>query len=228
MTELTNTPQRQSSDPMHSDSATGDIRPDPKRRRTRRRRWYLLAAIPVMLLTLMVILSSPRGSCTLIGIEPGYSWVSFDLSSFDLSPVLAHAALPVQVRACVRERYSTSWFALPEPTSTCASFTVDQRGFAIDGRGSDHDLDPLGLPNVVLKDHDLDPWSLPEVLFKEPSLSWEEPIAFRLNVSQSGNSIIDSSAAVLSHKDEINGPPLSSVAIVTSMLRLPSTCVSVS
>jgi hypothetical protein len=191
---------------MDSDSNAGGIRPDGKRHRTRRRRWYLFAVILATLLTLLMILSSPRGSCTLIGIEPAHSWVRFDLSSLDLSPVLAHAALPVQVRVCVRERYSTSWFALPEPTTTCASFTVDQRGFAIDGRGSDHDLDPLGLPNVVLKDHDLDPWSLPEVMLQEPSLSWEEPIAFRLNVSQSGNSIFDSSASVQAYKEEINGP----------------------
>lgn len=162
--------------------------------------------IPATLLILAVSLSSGHG-CTLIGVYPDYSWVSFDLSRFDLFP-FAHAAMPVHVRACVGERYSTVRFGLQQPGSACASFTIDERGprFTIDGRGTDHDVDPSGLPGVLLKDHDLDPWSLPEVVFKDPSLSWEEPLAFRLNVSQLGDSIFDSSAMGESHKDEINGP----------------------
>jgi hypothetical protein len=98
MTELTNTPERQSRDRMDSNSDAGEIRPNQKRRRTRRRRWYLLAVIPVILLTLVVIriASLPMHGCTLVGIYPEPD----SGVSFRLDPVLANAAMPVHVRAC--------------------------------------------------------------------------------------------------------------------------------
>src|SRR5215207_1404501 len=123
MRDLTTTPEGQSGDPMDSDSDAGDIRPDPKRPRTRRRRWFLLASIPVMLLTLMVCAAAtlPGGGCTLEGIFPEPETGV----SFELTPFLADAAMPVHVLACVRERYS-AWrgVAVPKPPSSCASFTV--------------------------------------------------------------------------------------------------------
>ena len=109
MTELTDTPERQPHDPVDSDS--GDIPPTPKRHRTRRRRWYLFAVILAVILTLVVTLSS-KHMCTAIGSDSGIS--------FDLNPVLAHASLPVHVRACI--------------PSSCASFTVEpwgSEGFAV-------------------------------------------------------------------------------------------------
>jgi hypothetical protein len=46
MKELTNTPERQSSERMDSDPDADDIRTDRGRHRSRRLRWYLLAMIP--------------------------------------------------------------------------------------------------------------------------------------------------------------------------------------
>ena len=167
MTDLTTTPEGQSGYPMDSDSDAGDIRPDPKRPRTRRRRWYLLPVIPVIpviLLTLLVISIGSMHGCTLEGIIPEpESGVSFELA-----PFLADAAMPVHVRACVRERYSTLRFAMPKPPSSCASFTV----YALS-------WDPRG------------------VFIEDPPLTWEQPIAVRLTMKdQAGNSIFDSSAVV--------------------------------
>ena len=194
MTEHMNTSERQSGDPMDSDSETGDIRPDPKRRRTRRRRWYLLAVTPALILTLAACGVLRQGPCHMGGVTPADSGVTFALSRLDLSPVLAHAAMPVHVRACVRDRYSTLRFAEPKPTSSCVSLTFDQRGpaFSVDGQGTDLDLDP---------------WSPPDVLYiKDPPVTWEVPIAVRLNVSWANDSVFDSSAVVQPYKLEPNGP----------------------
>jgi hypothetical protein len=92
MTELTNTPERQPLDLMHPDSNTADVQPDPKRHRTRGRHRYLFALVPAIFLTLTMILSMTHISCTALGADSGVS--------FDLNPVLAHASLPVHVRAC--------------------------------------------------------------------------------------------------------------------------------
>lgn len=177
MTDLTTTPEGQSSYPMDSDSDAGDIRPDPKRPRTRRRRWYLLAVIPVMLLTLMVWAASGGGGCTLGGIIPEPETGV----SFELAPFLADAAMPVHVRACVRERYSTWRFAMPKPPSSCASFTV----YALPDREAWWD------------NYEVDPWDPRGVFIEDPPLTWEQPIAVRLTMKdQAGNSIFDSSAVV--------------------------------
>jgi hypothetical protein len=72
MTELTNTPERQSRDPTDSPDA-GNVRPNPESHRTRRWRWYLLAVIPVIpviLLTLAVSRIFSGGRCITVGIEP--------------------------------------------------------------------------------------------------------------------------------------------------------------
>jgi hypothetical protein len=129
MTELTNTPERQSSERMDSDPDAGDIRPD-RGRRSRRRRWYLLAVIPVVLLTLVVIriASLPMHGCTLVGIYPEPD----SGVSFRLAPVLANAAMPVHVRACV--------------PSSCASITVRNWSVGLfKGRGVWERLVPGGL-----------------------------------------------------------------------------------
>lgn len=187
MTELTNTSERQSSYPMDSGSEADDIRPDPKRRRTRRGRWYLLATIPVMFLTLMVCVAAtlPAG-CTLQGHLPEPETGVF----FDVDPFLADEARTVHARACVRERYSGLKFAMPKPSSSCASFIV----YA--------DL-PLHREDPYYDE--VDPWSDgavnqgdPRRLFiEEPPLTWEQPVAVRLTMTdQAGNSIFDSSAVV--------------------------------
>lgn len=179
MTDLTTTtPEGQSGDPMDSDSETGDIRPNAKRRRSRRRRWALLAAIPVMLLTLMVCAAAtlPDG-CTLEGIVPEPK----NGVSFQVAPFLVDAAMPVHVRACVRERYSTLRLAMPKPSSSCASFTV------------------YALPDGEARwtKHEVDPFNPRGVFIEEPPLTWEQPIAVRLTMKdQAGNSIFDSSALV--------------------------------
>jgi hypothetical protein len=177
MTDLTTTPEGQSGDPMDSDSDAGEIRPDPKRPRTRRRRWYLLAVIPVMLLTLMVWAASGDRGCTLGAIIPEPETGV----SFELTPFLADAAMPVHVRACVRERYSTWRVAMPKPPSSCASFTV----YALPGR------------EALWRKYQVDPWDPRGVFIEDPPLTWEQPIAVRLTMKdQAGNSIFDSSAVV--------------------------------
>ena len=124
----------------------------------------MIPVIPVILLTLLVISIGSMHGCTLEGIIPEpESGVSFELA-----PFLADAAMPVHVRACVRERYSTLRFAKSKPPSSCASFTV----YALS-------------------------WHARGVFIEDPPLTWEQPIAVRLTMKdQAGKSIFDSSAVV--------------------------------
>ena len=188
MTELTNTPERQSHDPMDSGSDAGDIRPDPKRRRSRRGRWYLLATIPVMFLTLMVCAAATfsRGSCHTVGILPEPENGVF----FDVDPFLADEARTVHARACVRERYSGLRFAMPKSSGSCASFTVYPDSPLDPESPWSEEADPWS-------DGEVDPWEPRQVFIEEPPLTWEQPIAVRLTIrDQAGNSIFDSSAVV--------------------------------
>jgi hypothetical protein len=177
MKELTNTPERQSSERMDSDPDADDIRPDRGRHRSRRRRWYLLAVISVILLTLVVIhnASLPMHGCTLVGIHPEPD----SGVSFRLAPVLANAAMPVHVRACV--------------PSSRASITV--RNWSVGllkgrGFGSDWYLEGSGMVRV-----------------KDPSLTLE-PITVQLTMADRvGTSMFDSSAVVQPHMFAPNGPP---------------------
>jgi hypothetical protein len=190
MTERTNTPERQARDLMDPDSGTADVPPDPKRR-TQRRRWYLFALIPAILLALTTILSGTR-SCTALGAYSGIS--------FDLTPVLAHASLPVHVRACI--------------PSSCASFTVEQwgsEGFAVcDGPK----CPPLPAPNGAMiefiDDQRQRDWWITGILVvqvNDPELTFWRPITVRLRVSdRAGNSMFDSSALVKPHMFQPNGP----------------------
>jgi hypothetical protein len=190
MTELTNTPERQSRDPMDSDSDTGDIRPNPKRHRTRRRRWYLFAVILAVILTLAVGLFS-KHMCTAIGAYSGIS--------FDLNPVLAHASSPVHVRACI--------------PSSCASFTVEHwgsGGFAVCDAPK---CPPLPAPNgasaiefIQQRQRDWEMQGILVVQVKDPALAWI-PVVVRLTVEdQEGNAIFDSSAWVRPDMYQPNGP----------------------
>jgi hypothetical protein len=172
--EPTNTPELHFSDPMDSDSDAGNIQSNPKRRRTRIRRWYLFAAVILVMLFLalqgLLLYSS---GCTQVA---AYSGVSFDLTS-----VLAHAARPVHVRACV--------------PSSCASITVKKRSsdgsIPIHGPGIGREWDPLG-SNVVR--------------VNDSSLAWL-PVTVRLTVEdQAGDPVFDSSARVQPHFYQPNGP----------------------
>jgi len=192
MTELTNTPEHQPRDLMHTDSDTADVRPDPKRRRTQRRRWYLIAVVPAILLALPML--SGMHGCTAVGADSGVT--------FDLTPVVAHASMPVHVRACI--------------PNSCASFTVEQWGSGamevcsapscpplsaepwarhyvrIHARGAEHDWETVYILGVQVKD---------------PALTFWRPIWARLRVNdQAGNSIFDSSALVQPHMFQPNGP----------------------
>lgn len=135
MTEFANTPERPSGG-LVTDSATGDLRPHPKR--PRRRRLYLLALIPVILMALAASRVVSHGGCTLMGIDPEpYSGVGFDLA-----PALAHPARPIHVRACV--------------PSSCASIIVKKlisEPFTGPGVGSDWVQE--GPRYVVVKDPSL-------------------------------------------------------------------------
>ena len=104
-----------------------------------------------MLLTLMVWAASGGGGCTLVGILPEPETGV----SFALAPVLADAAMPVHVRACVRERYSTLRFAMPKPPSSCASFTF------------------YALPDREWDKYEVDPWNPRGVFIEDPPLTWE-------------------------------------------------------
>jgi hypothetical protein len=181
MTELTNTPERQPKDLMHPDSNRADVQPDPKRHRTRGRHRYLYALVPAILLTLTMILSMTHISCTALGADSGVT--------FDLNPVLAHASLPVHVRACI--------------PSSCASFTVEHwgsEGFAVCDAAT---CPPLPAPNGASAIEFIDAsrqrdWEMVGMLgvqVKDPALTFWRPIWVRLRVSdQAGNSIFDSSA----------------------------------
>jgi hypothetical protein len=87
----------------------------------------------------------PRGGCTLEGIIPEPK----NGVSFELAPFLADAAMPVHVRACVRERYSTLRLARPKPPSSCTSVTV-----------------------YALPEFEVDPWDPRGVFIEEPPLTW--------------------------------------------------------
>ena len=170
--DLTETPERQSVDPVDSDSHAGDIPPNRKGHRNRRRRWYLLAVIPAMLLTVGVILAA-EGLCTKIG---AYSGVKFDFTQ-----VLADAARPVHVRACV--------------PSSCAYITVKKRS-------SDGSI-PIRGPGFG---RDWDAFSSGVVEVNDPSLAWL-PVTVSLTVrDQAGVPIFDSSARVQPHMYQPNGP----------------------
>ena len=87
--------------------------------------------------------------------------------------------MPVHVRACVRERYSTLRFAKSKPPSSCASFTF------------------YALPDREWDKYEVDPWNPRGVFIEDPPLTWEQPVAVRLTMKdQAGNSIFDSSAVV--------------------------------
>jgi hypothetical protein len=144
----------------------------------------------MLLLTIGVRLYA-RGLCTYIGADSGVQ--------FDLTPVLAHAAMPVHVRACVR---------------SCVSFTVEKWGsgglevcyadscpppkpYASDwirihasrGEGNWQPSGPLGAVQVI-----------------EPTLAWL-PVTVRVTMTdQAGNPIFDSSARVQPHMWQPNGP----------------------
>jgi hypothetical protein len=193
MTELTNTPERQPKDLMHPDSNRADVQPDPKRHRTRGRHRYLYALVPAILLTLTMILSMTHISCTALGADSGVT--------FDLNPVLAHASLPVHVRACI--------------PSSCASFTVEHwgsEGFAVCDAAK---CPPLPAPNGASAIEIIDAsrqrdWEMVGILgvqVKDPALTSWRPIWVRLRVSdQAGNSIFDSSALVQPTMFQPNGP----------------------
>jgi hypothetical protein len=140
-----------------------------------------------MLLTLMVFAAAtlPHG-CTLEGIIPEpETGVSFDLTPFLGYRLItlgdAHVAMPVRVRACVRERYSSLRFAKPKPSSSCTSVSI----YAPVDR---EDLWDNDAPNQ---------WDSYEVFVKDPPLTWERPIAVRLTMwDEAGNSIFNSSAVV--------------------------------
>ena len=189
MKELTNTPERQARDLMDPDSGTA-VPPDPKRR-TRRRR-YLFALIPAILLALTMSLSVTR-FCTALG---AYSGVSFDLN-----PVLAHASMPVHVRACI--------------PSSCASFSVEHWGSGGYAFCDGPKCPPLPEPNGASIIAFMDPqeqrhWEFQGILgvqVKDPALTFWTPIWVRLHVSdQAGNPIFDSSALVRPHMFQPNGP----------------------
>jgi hypothetical protein len=176
MTEVTNTSERQSSHPIDSDSDAGDIRRNPKRDRTRRRRWYLFGGVifGVLLLTFAGVLLYARGVCTAVGADSGVS--------FDLSPVLAHTARPVNVRACVR--------------NSCASITVD--------KPTSDDLSPFHGPGVW---RDWFPRDLEGVVQVNDSLLAWLPVTVRLTVEdQAGNLIFDAIGRVRPHMWQPNGP----------------------
>ena len=207
MTELTNTPERQARDLMDPDSGTADVPPDPKRR-TRRRRRYLFALIPAILLTLTMILSMTHISCTALGAYSGIS--------FDLNPVLAHAPLPVHVRACI--------------PSSCASFTVEHwgpGGFAVCDAPKCPQLPaPNGASVIELIDaqrqRDWEMWGM-VVQVKDPALTFWRPITVRLRVSdQAGNSIFDSSALVKPHMFQPNGPGCDPTTYSEGVVATPS------
>lgn len=175
---------------MDSDSDTGDVPSDPKRP-TRRRHRYLFALIPAILLALTMIISGTR-SCTALGAYSGIS--------FDLTPVLAHASLPVHVRACI--------------PSSCASFTVEHwgsEGLAVcDGAK----CPPLPAPNAAMiqfiDDQRQRDWWITGILVvqvNDPELTSWRPITVRLRLSdQAGNSTFDSSTLVKPHMFQPNGP----------------------
>ena len=102
MTELTNTPERQSNDPMDSDSDTRGVWPNLKRHWNRRWRRYLLALFALILaslVTLMAIFLTRKHACYLGGFIPdGGTTVEFDLRQ-----VLADVPGPVVVWACVEQ-----------------------------------------------------------------------------------------------------------------------------
>jgi hypothetical protein len=118
-----------------------------------------------VLVTLMVSRIFSGGSCVAAGIEPEPA----SGVSFELSPVLAHAATPVDVRACVWERYSTWRFAMPKPPSSCASVTLYPRD------------------------------SESDVFVNDPSVTSEPIMVRLTMMDQAGNPIFDSSARVQPH-----------------------------
>lgn len=196
MKELTNTSERQSSDP-DSDSDVNGTGPKLQTRRTRRLRRYLFPPlILVGVLALTVIFISVT-FCTFLG---AYSGVSFDLS-----PVLAHASMPVHVRACV--------------ASSCVLLTVEQWGSGgIEvcwASPCPRWLEPRSAHDIRIRTRDEDGWAVVGALVvdvRDPALAPPWPatvrtVTVRLNMKdQTGNAIFDSSAVVLLRRFQPNGP----------------------
>jgi hypothetical protein len=207
MTELTNTPERQARDLMDPDSGTADVPPDTECR-TRGRRRYLCALVPAILLALPML--SGMHGCTALG---AYSGITFDLTS-----VVAHASMPVHVRACI--------------PNSCASFTCEQWGSGAMEVCSAPSCPPLSAEPWARDyiriharggEHGWEAVDFLAVQVKDPALTFWRPIWVRLRVSdQAGNSIFDSSALVRPTMFQPNGPGCDPIVYAGGVVAKPT------